>query len=281
MQKSFAVLFIGLLCLLSACSSVPNIYEYATTELGEPNLMVAADGTVWRRDEPNENGRANVELVDTLEPGTISTVVKKKNADDMALWEYTLLTADKELDWFKYPAAVDGEGNTWLLIQNTSTSYSALRCDPVDEINEEQTQEGFWLEITGFKQATWSPQVLCVVFHDDERALINPGFVGLEVLIDGQWYRTSVSYSETLETKFFDENGEFSAISPLYGGYYHDIPLPSGHYRLKAEADDYVEWQKYFDENRGIEYLDLIKRYTVLEFDMTYKNGKHEIRNAS
>ena len=88
MKKYFILLIVCSVLLLSSCNSVPDIYEYATTMLKEPDLLLAADGTVWRIGERNENGFADdPEIVDRLEKGTISTEVNKKNADDMELWE--------------------------------------------------------------------------------------------------------------------------------------------------------------------------------------------------
>lgn len=280
MKKYFILLIVCSALLLSSCNSIPDIYEYATTMLKEPDLLLAADGTVWRIGERNENGFADdPEIVDRLEKGTISTEVNKKNADDMELWEYTLLTADNRLDRYRTMAAVGADGSAWLISAHGSV-YDAFEIVTAEEIGGERFIEGFWIEIKGVQSDDGEqgrPALLKVVLHDDSGTLIHPGAAVLEVLIDGQWYITNTSYADAPEMGSFDENGESFRATPLYAGYYYDIPLPSGHYRLRSYAYDDAEWQKYMDEKRETEFLELMRRYAVLEFDLTYKNGEYQI----
>ena len=276
MKKYLILLLAFLLLILSSCNSAPSLYEYAIS-LTEDDMLVCADGNIWRIAEYDKYGHADLELVESLEPGEVNMEVRKENAEDMAVWEYLLLTLENEFTGVvmgEHAVAVGQDGSIWLVYQSSSKpSHGARPFEPVEEIREEQFEDGFWLEMWGIEESSGvGPPQVVVIMHDDNELLINPGFAMLEVQIDRQWYLTNTYYADTSEVKFFDKNNLYLRGAPLYAGDFPgDIPLPSGHYRIKAEADNYEEWKADGPQP---------ERYAILEFDLIYEDGKHEIVNV-
>ena len=275
MKKLTVLAVLLLFCLMASCESkaqLPDLYEYATS-LTEPELLVLENGTLWRLTEQREidpgsgDGsfvRGTVEFVRELEPGEMNPEVSKMDAGDMSLWEYAVLT------WEDDRVAVAQDGSVWCSFSPALEEKTARKYEPAEDIGAEQLMEGFWLEQPEAKVNERGQNRISIVLHDDSGTLINPGIDALDVLIGGEWYPVPLNLSGTLDVKFF-EDGIYNVKGvPLSTGdpASPDIPVPSGHYRLRASAYTYEDWDAKNLDSR---------KYALIEFDLTYKNGEYKI----
>ena len=283
MKKALVFIVAFVIMLAAACEKKMTFYDHALA-LGDSSLILREDGTVWsilrhRGYSISNYEYVEVELVDEYSP-ELNTVVEKKNAEEMEAWEFALAARAENC------VGIGSDGSVWIFPYADEEQNQAYKWKPVDEI---EPHDGFWIEIEemgvnpyfGMDGGETHPVVFWVL-HDDSGELVSPELVDLEVLVGGEWYWAAGYLSDTLEVKRFNENGEFrgtankinmtALVTGLDGGDENTVPVPSGHYRLKAKAYDKAyngvpEWKQDY------------KRQATVEFDLVYKNGEYEIKN--
>ncbi len=271
MRKLMILPILTVFVFLSACGKTPDLYEYAAS-FDDPDLLVREDGTIWRITAQEEScwgeGYPNytygeVEFVCEIDRGEVNAAVTKKNADDMSPWEYAVCT------WPDNRIAVALDGSVWWFYPDDLWKNRVRRYDPAEPIPEEELTDNFWLELPEVVEN--HKGALNLVFHSEGKpALINPKVSALEVLIQNEWYEVSLTWSTTADVKMFDKDGIYTSGIPLFAGDYPecDIPIPSGHYRLRAYA--------YHTES-GL-WKDGDRYCATVEFDLEYENDRYKIK---
>ena len=281
MKKLVVMLAVALTLFLVGCEENEEMtfYDHALT-LANSEYILREDGTVWHIPKRG----SEMEYVREYD-GEFSTKVKKKNAEDMELWEFALA------GWADKCIGICQDGSVWRFpytdYDDSSAGY-AYKWEPVGEL---VPHEGFWIEIEEIgvnpyyeKNRGETHPVIFWTLHDDSGELYNPLLTDLEVLIGDEWYWAAGYTSDTLDVKHFDANGEYrggslglnmtALVTGLDGGLEDVVSVPSGHYRLKASAyiDRYAENQKH-------DWSEKYLRHAVIEFDLEYKNGEYKIKN--
>ena len=274
MKRLWIITMLIICVLFASCGKTPDLYEYAAS-LGEPNLLVREDGTIWRITEQEERSHSegytnytvgDVEFVRELDQGEVNAAVTKKNADDMSLWEYAVCT------WTDDRIAVAQDGSVWWFFPEDLWKNKVRKYDPAELIPEEERIDNFWLEMPEVVERHDGVPALKLVFHSEGNPnLINPQVRALEVLIQDVWYEVPLTWSTTADVKMFDKDGiyTFNAF-PLFAGDYPecDVPIPSGHYRFRAYAY-HSETARWKDGDRYC---------ATVEFDLEYENGQYKIK---
>lgn len=277
-MKKLWILPIFIICvLLSACGKTPDLYEYAAS-LAEADLLVRADGTVWRIGETWEadgwlySEKAEAELAYTIDEGAVRLPdideIKKRDATKLNAIEYYMLGG------YTDEFAVAPDGSLWIVRPNRTDTRVIAEKFATYEIPEECMPETFWLSEPSIDDARGTA-TLDVMLHDDSGTLYNPDTLRIDVLIDGKWYDILVSGGDTTDIKLFDENGEYLRSVTLMMGAGYETPVPSGHYRARAAA--YVH-EAYSQETGRHDWSEKYRRYATLEFDLEYKNGEYKIK---
>ena len=278
MKKLVVMLAVALTFFLGGCEEKEEMtfYDHALT-LANSEYILREDGTVWHIPDRG----SEMEYVREYD-GKFAADVKKKNAEEMELWEFALAS------WADKCIGICQDGSVWRFpytdYDDSSAGY-ACKWEPVGEL---VPHEGFWIEIeeigvNPFYAERGEPHsVINWTLHDDSGELYNPLLTDLEVLIDGQWYWAAGYTSDTLDIKYFDENGVFKGlgmtalVTGLEGGYENIENVPSGHYRLRAKA---YHRDSYDTETHKPDWDEKYLRHAVIEFDLEYKNGEYIIKN--
>ena len=265
--------------LLMIDRTVPLLDDYAK-KLGDPTLLVRADGTVWRVQEVEGKGWT-AELEYTLKDGSVCLPqIDGSDTGKMSALEYHLYryrSIDKE-SW-----AVSGDGSIWRIYPDRKSPEMCAYKFATAEIPAGQVCEEFAVAELSIEEVLRYGEeysVLNVWLRDGSGTLINPTCMEIHTLIDGVWYKTYFDNSDTLDVKLFDPNGEYCrcvGLQWISNDYTESKEWPAGHYRIMGTAyrydpDDGYAWiQVFTDENRV---------YTPpVEFDLIYKNGEYKIKN--
>lgn len=274
MKKIIAMLVmiaaaIGALLLVD--NAVPLLDEYAK-KLGDPTLLVCADGTVWRVREVDGKGWT-VELEYTLKEGSVCLPqMDGSDARKMSALEYFLFRMEK-VD--KESWAVSGDGSIWRVYPDRKNTEMHAHKYVTAEIPNDQFYEGFVLdELNIINYPEYA--TLNVWLRDGSGTLINPSFTVIDILIDGEWYNTGFDATDTADIKVFGPNGEYLrtlGLRYVNSDYSEWRPWPTGHYRIMGSAYRY-------DPESGYDWSIENRVYTPpVEFDIIYKDGELKIEN--
>ncbi len=263
--------------LLMVDHAVPLLDEYAK-KLGDPTLLVRADGTVWRVQEVDGKGWT-VELEYTLKDGSVCLPqIDGSDASEMSALEYLLFRLEK-VD--KESWAVSGDGSIWRIYPDRKSTEMRAYKYVTAEVPTDQFCEGFVLDELniGEKYAIINYReyaTLNVLLRDGSGTLINPTFTVIDILIDGEWYNTGFDATDTADIKVFGPNGEYLrtlGLTFVNSDYSEWRPWPTGHYRIMGSAYRY-------DPEYGYDWSIENRVYTPpVEFDLIYEDGEYEIKN--
>ncbi len=281
MPKKLFTVFLSLVLILLLVIIVlvwlipPKSLHSHAHSLSERDMFLCGDGNIWRL-YGEDDGRPVLKF--TGESIEVDTTVRKKNAEDMELYEYLLASCKPESVYIRQ------DGKVWIALgiakeKNGEKTIAVSPVEPLPDIPEEQLDSGLSAVPIGFERMRWGSRVIAAFMlrNRGESSYDEPG-LGLAVKLGDEWYRVVQSY--VYKRDFYDEDpgsfdpGEERALWAelnVEGDRKSGRLIPPGHYRAEF-YDDYgglVNQKGYKERPDDIRF--------AFEFELCEKNGEYSV----